>query len=102
MSKTVLFHYSQSGYSLSSVRLGQVDLSTPVEFPGLEVNIRQILSHPRYTNNPVAIYDIAIVIMDSPVTFTDMIRPICVFQDEEVDEVEDVGGELVVAGWGRT
>jgi len=72
---------SQSGYSLSSVRLGQVDLSTPVEFPGLEVNIRQILSHPRYTNNPVAIYDIAIVIMDSPVTFTDMIRPICVFQD---------------------
>ena len=84
-----------------------------MEFPGLEVNIREVLSHPSYTNNPVAVNDIAIVIMDRSVTFTDMIRPICVFQEEvveeekeveevKVEEEEEVGGDLVVAGWGRT
>ena len=73
-----------------------MDVTAPVSLPGLEVNIREVISHPAYTNNPVAINDIAIVIMERPVTFTDMIRPICVFQEEveeEVKEVEVVGAE---------
>ena len=83
---------------MSSVRLGQVDVSDPVSLPGLEVNIRQVVSHPAFTDNPVAINDIAIVIMDRPVTFTDMIRPICVFQEEveeKEEEVEVEGGVVV-------
>ena len=89
-----------------------MDVSAPVSLPGLEVNIMQVVSHPAFANNPVAINDIAIVVMERPVTFTDMIRPICVFQEEveevkemvelEEEEVVDDGGELVVAGWGRT
>ena len=90
-----------------------MDVSAPVSLPGLEVNIRQVVSHPAFANNPVAINDIAIVVMERPVTFTDMIRPICVFQEEmeeekemgekeEEEEVVDDGGKLVVAGWGRT
>ena len=94
------------------MRLGQLDVTAPVSLPGLEINIREVVSHPAFANNPVAINDIAIVIMERPVTFTDMIRPICVFQEEveeveemkeeEEEEEEEVGGELVVAGWGRT
>ena len=90
-------YFSQSGFRLSTVRLGQVDLQAPVSLPGLEVAIQQVVSHPSFTNNPVAVYDIALVKMERPLAFTDMIRPICVFQD-----VEDVERELVVAGWGRT
>jgi len=92
---------SQQGFRLSSVRLGQVDLSAPVSLPGLELNVVDIVSHPSYTNRPVAIFDIALVKMERPVSFTDMIRPICVFQEED-EEVEEEMRELVVAGWGRT
>jgi len=91
---------SQGGFRLSSVRLGQVDLSAPVTLPGLEINIEKVVSHQSFTNNPVAIFDIALVKMERPVTFTDMIRPICVYQENEEKEV--VEGELIVAGWGRT
>ena len=71
-----------------------MDLSAPVTLPGLEINIEKVVSHQSFTNNPVAIFDIALVKMERPVTFTDMIRPICVYQESQEEEV--VEGELVV------
>ena len=65
---------------MKSVILGQVDLGSPVRLPGLQVDIAKVVSHPKFTLDPVSINDIAMVKLIRPVSFTDMIRPICIFQ----------------------
>jgi len=89
---------SQAGFSLRSVILGQTDLSSPVKLPGLEVDIARVVRHPQFRLNPVAVNDIAMIKLVRPVSFTDMIRPICVYHDLQM--TSDL--ELTVAGWGRT
>jgi len=89
---------SQAGFSLASVILGQTDLASPVTLPGLEVDIARVVKHPRFRLNPVAVNDIAMLRLVRPVSFTDMIRPICLYHDQEL--TPDL--ELTVAGWGRT
>ena len=91
------------GFIMSSVILGHVDLSTRVTLPGVEVTIDKIISHPGYAQDPVAVNDIAMVKLTAPVLFTDMIRPICVFQAEDLGrDLDGEFSELLVAGWGRT
>eukprot|EP00092_Neocalanus_flemingeri_P038358 GFUD01041761.1.p1 GENE.GFUD01041761.1~~GFUD01041761.1.p1 ORF type:complete len:414 (-),score=82.69 GFUD01041761.1:50-1291(-) len=92
---------SQSGFSLSSVILGQTDISAPVQLPGLEVDVDKVVRHPQFRSSPVAEMDIAIIKLVQPVTFTDMIRPICLFSPD-IEELEDPVNGLVVAGWGKT
>jgi len=95
---------SQAGFSMKSVILGQVDLGSPVRLPGLQVDIAKVVSHPKFTLDPVSINDIAMVKLIRPVSFTDMIRPICIFQDSDKEESEsrDISSVFTVAGWGRT
>ena len=92
---------TQSGFSLRSVILGQTDISGPVELPGLEIDVEKLVRHPQFRRNPVAEMDIAIIKLVQPVSFTDMIRPICLFSPQ-IEEVENPVNGLVVAGWGRT
>ena len=92
---------TQSGFSLSSVIMGQTDISAPVQLPGLEIDVETVVSHPQFRRSPVAEMDIAIIKLVQPVGFTDMIRPICLFPPD-IEEVEDPVNGLVVAGWGRT
>jgi len=92
---------SQGGFSLSSVILGQTDISAPVELPGLEIDIEKVVRHPQYSTNPVAEMDIAIIKLVQPLLFTDRIRPVCLYSPNS-EEVEDPVNDLVVAGWGRT
>merc|ERR1711915_1000281 len=56
------------------------------------------------TLDPVSINDIAMVKLVRPVSFTGMIRPICVFQgsDREEKASRDFASVFTVAGWGRT
>jgi len=92
---------SQSGFTLSSVRLGQVDISSPVELPGVEIGVARVVSHPDFRQSPVAVMDIAIIFLERPVGLTDHIRPLCIHHPDP-DLVADPPGELIVAGWGRT
>jgi len=92
---------SQGGFSLSSVILGQTDISAPVELPGLEIDVENVVRHPEFRRNPVAEMDIAIIKLVQPVLFTDMMRPVCLFSPD-TEQVEDPVNGLVVAGWGRT
>merc|ERR1712106_485981 len=62
---------SQGGFSLSSVILGQTDISAPVELPGLEIDVENVVRHPEFRRNPVAEMDIAIIKLVQPVLFTD-------------------------------
>lgn len=92
---------SQAGYSLSSIRLGQTDLSQPVEAPGVEVEVDKVIRHPRFATEPVAVRDIAIVKLLRPVEFSKNLKPICLFSNQ-VELVENPLDEFRVAGWGRT
>jgi len=92
---------SQSGFSLSSVILGQTDISAPVQIPGMEIDVEKVVKHPQFRRNPVAEMDIAIIKLVRPVKFTDLIRPICLFSPD-TKEVENPVNGLIVAGWGRT
>jgi len=55
-----------------------------------------VLRHPQFKQDPLAVFDIAIIQLRSPLRFSDHIRPICLTIPGERRE------ELVVAGWGRT
>merc|ERR1712115_561671 len=68
---------TQAGFSLSSVRLGQVDISAPVRLPGIEADIETVIRHPGFKQSPVAINDIAVIVLSQSLQFTDHIRPIC-------------------------
>jgi len=92
---------SQGGFSLTSVILGTTDIATPVQLPGVEVEVEEVVKHPQYDTNPVAEMDIAVIKLAKAVVFTDMIRPICLYSPR-VEEVEDPVNDLIVAGWGRT
>ena len=92
---------SQGGFSLTSVILGQTDISAPVELPGVEVEVEKVIRHPQFKRNPVAQMDIAVIKLMKPVKFSDMIRPICLYSPD-LEEVENPETGLVVAGWGRT
>jgi len=113
----------QQGFKLSSVRLGQADLGGP---GGMEVNISEILPHPQFTNDPVALFDVAILQLDRRVEFSNLVQPICLpspptpsFQEPGAPSPASVGNnrarssvaggedlneikQCIVTGWGRT
>merc|ERR1711936_238447 len=83
------------GFRLARAKLGQTDLS---DKSGLEVGIRRVLRHPQFQQDPLAVFDIAIVQLRTSLRFSDQIRPICLWSPG----FERTKEELVVAGWGRT
>merc|ERR1711971_1050287 len=92
---------TQAGFRLTSAILGQIDLAAKVSLPGLEVDIARVVSHPEFTQDPVAVNDLAVIKLVRPVSFTDHIRPICLYQLPE-SEFPSADEEFTVAGWGRT
>ncbi|KAF5280734.1 hypothetical protein FQA39_LY18017 [Lamprigera yunnana] len=59
-------------------------------------DVEQIFVHPDYVKPSDA--DISILVMYKEVTFTDKIKPVCVWREEHETIV---GSEGVVVGWGR-
>ena len=91
---------AQAGFRLASAILGQTDLAAKVSLPGLEVDIARVVSHPEFAQDPVAVNDLAVVKLVRPVSLTDHIRPICLYQPPESEF--PAAEEFTVAGWGRT
>ncbi|KAI7802091.1 ST14 transmembrane serine protease matriptase a [Triplophysa rosa] len=59
-------------------------------------NIKQVIAHPSY--NPYTYdYDIAVMELESPVTYSDTIRPICL---PSAADVFPAGSTVTVSGWG--
>jgi len=83
------------GFRLARAKLGQTDLS---DKSGVQVGIRRVLRHPQFQQDPLAVFDIAIVQLRTSLRFSDQIRPICLWSPS----IERTNDELVVAGWGRT
>lgn len=91
------------------VRLGEFDLATEVDCQGntcadpvLVLGVEEKIAHEGYNEkNPNRANDIGLIRMDSEVTFTDYVRPICL--PSLVNSPRAANREkLVSAGWGRT
>ncbi|XP_073336142.1 ST14 transmembrane serine protease matriptase a [Pagrus major] len=61
-------------------------------------NLKRIIAHPNY-NSFTFDNDIALMELDSPVTYTDYIRPICLPASQHVFPV---GNTVWITGWGAT
>lgn len=60
--------------------------------------IKRIISHP-FFNDYTYDYDIAVVELQSPVTFSSVVQPICL---PDATHSFPVGKDLWVTGWGAT
>ncbi|XP_017888596.1 venom protease-like, partial [Ceratina calcarata] len=89
--------------SLKYVRLGDIDLTCPGERThAITIAVEKKIKHPCY--NPVGKYmnDIAVLRLSEDVTFTDLIRPVCLPLDHSFQKHSFVGSHTYVVGCGRT
>lgn len=60
---------------------------------------KKVTVHPDYEQN-TGIYDVAIITLNKPVEFTKLVRPICLW--DENDTLENIVSKKgTVAGWGK-
>ncbi|XP_055324477.1 serine protease 7 [Sitodiplosis mosellana] len=94
---------------LVAVRLGEYDLTKEIDClgntcadPVITVGVEQKIPHERYNEkNKNRANDIGLIRLDSEVTFTDYVRPICL--PSSVNSPRTLPNErLVAAGWGRS
>lgn len=91
------------------VRLGEFDLTQEVDCQGnicadpvLVLGVEQKIAHEGYNErNPNRANDIGLIRLDSEVTFTDYVRPICLPSSVNSPRATTIE-KLVSAGWGRT
>lgn len=91
------------------MRLGEFDLTTERDCQGntcadpvLVLGIEQKIAHEGYNEkNPNRANDIGLIRLDSEVTFTDYVRPICLPSSVNSPRAQ-TNAKLVSAGWGRT
>ncbi|XP_023161681.1 tryptase isoform X2 [Drosophila hydei] len=81
------------------VALGRYDLDNYSEDGAEMRDARRIVMHPEYSSRlqlqPDA--DIALITLDSPVIFNDIISPICLWETAETETEAEIGS---IAGWG--
>lgn len=81
----------------SVVRLGDLYLGVKEQnLPEIDVPVASFTSHPNY-NKESRQNDIALVKMSRPVTFTNSIRPACLWQKPNV-----ASSTAIATGWGAT
>ncbi|KAH9494424.1 Transmembrane protease serine 3 [Bulinus truncatus] len=62
------------------------------------VNVAKIFMHTNYNNNTIA-NDIALLLLEQPLTYSNVIRPICLPTE---DQGVRAGENCLLAGWGAT
>lgn len=81
-----------------TVYLGKHNLRTSTE--GVQIRfVEQIIKHPQY-NATTFNRDLAILVLKEPVTYTDWVRPACLWPEDLVDINNVVGKKGSVVGWG--
>lgn len=79
------------------IRVGEYDFSTAMEpLPHIERGAKKKVVHPKY-NFFTYENDLALVQLDEPLEFAPHVAPICL----PPDEVELIGKNATVTGWGR-
>ncbi|KAH8278380.1 hypothetical protein KR018_001354 [Drosophila ironensis] len=80
------------------LELGRYDLYDFDEDGAESRNVKSLLWHPEYNSRTNADADVALVTMQRPVTFNDIISPICLWTATESTTVATSG---FVTGWGK-
>ena len=74
------------------------------EEPPITIRLQNVFLHPLYkkisTRGSIS-FDVAILVLKSPVVFNDAIRPICL-PAQPVDAIDHLAGQTVsLTGWGK-
>ncbi|KAK9890287.1 hypothetical protein WA026_010390 [Henosepilachna vigintioctopunctata] len=88
-------HMSSWDVARLTVRLGDHNIKTNVEVKHIEKKVKRVVRHRGFDGRTLY-NDIAILTLDSPVTFTEQIRPICLPSTGS----EYAGKTATVIGWG--
>ncbi|XP_016961128.1 brain-specific serine protease 4 isoform X1 [Drosophila biarmipes] len=80
------------------IGLGRYDLEDYAEEGAEMRNVRRLLWHPEYSTRSYSDADIALITIERPVTFSDIIAPICMWTVEASSTASSSG---FIAGWGR-
>jgi len=64
------------------------------------VGVKSIHLHPQYRPNPVPLWDVALIELTTPLTFTDHVQPVCLPATDS--DVLMEGNNVWVTGWGTT
>jgi len=82
-----------------SVILGQYNISDHSAYGVVRRNVIKLIIHPEYNPRLIADADVALAHLDSPVSFSEYISPICLW-NEPPDENAIHNIRATVAGWG--
>lgn len=85
---------------LSFVRLGEYDLSIESETHHLDINVIKHANHPQYGKDRRS--DLAILLLEKNVQFSDLISPICMPNSIRLRSKSYEDSMPFVAGWGHT
>ncbi|XP_044765126.1 proclotting enzyme-like [Coccinella septempunctata] len=88
-------HMSSWDVARLTVRLGDHNIKTNVEVKHIEKKVKRVVRHRGFDGRTLY-NDIAILTLDSPVTFTHQIRPICL----PTSGSDYAGTTATVIGWG--
>ncbi|XP_044765999.1 serine protease snake-like [Coccinella septempunctata] len=82
--------YSRDAGSPKVVRLGEIDLTkSSGRRSRFDFNVAHIIAHPDY-NYPLRYNDIALIELDRDVSFTDYIRPACLYTSTHIEQTQSV------------
>ena len=86
-----------------AVQLGAYNLKDEGDEEWIEKRIKETKIHPKFElNSKAAYFDVAILVLDSPVVFCDSIRPVCLPNAPSDDADHLIGAAVSVSGWGKT
>ena len=78
------------------VRAGVLNL----KYPGsVERRVRRTIEHPKYSG-PTVYFDVALVILDTAVTFNEKIQPICLPRESSESPESMTRYTVTIQGWG--
>ncbi|BES98909.1 serine protease [Nesidiocoris tenuis] len=92
----------ETGSTLEIVRLGELNLD-PNNDDGAtpeDIRVSKTIVHPGYAASDAFPDDIAIVVLERPVTFTKLIKPICLPRKGPLQNRNFEGKFPFIAGWG--
>uniref|UniRef100_A0A1B6KZV1 limulus clotting factor C n=1 Tax=Graphocephala atropunctata TaxID=36148 RepID=A0A1B6KZV1_9HEMI len=93
---------SNRQWTPTTIRLGELDLDPDVVDGAspIDIDIENVVYHKNY-NNDLKINDIGLIRLKTKVTFSELVRPICL-PPPEFQTNMFVGYSPIVAGWGKT
>lgn len=84
------------------VSLGQHNIRRLHDSSTISMGLESLNVHPEFLKDPKGSYDadIAVLVLERAVTFSEFIKPVCLWQ-EETDETKVFGKTGVIVGWGK-